>query len=62
MGDGIYDAKIIKDCYYGIVPKNARIEARKVSNYITNSKSGEGAVLDACIKILKYFFKKNILD
>ncbi len=62
MGDGIYDAKIIKDCYYGIVPKNARIEARKVSNYITNSKSGEGAVLDACIKILKYFFKKSILD
>jgi 3-deoxy-D-manno-octulosonate 8-phosphate phosphatase (KDO 8-P phosphatase) len=62
MGDGIYDANIIKDCMYGITPRNARIEAKKVSNYITMSKSGEGAVLDACIKVLKFFFKKNFID
>lgn len=62
MGDGIYDAKIIKDCLYGIVPQNGRIEAKKASNFVTNSKSGEGAVLDACIKILKYFFNNNFID
>ncbi len=59
MGDGIYDANILKDCFYGIAPKNARIEAKKSSNYITKSKSAEGAVLDACLHIKKKFFKKN---
>lgn len=56
MGDGYYDARILKDCIYGICPKNARIEAKKNSNYITPSRSGEGAVLDACIKINRKFF------
>jgi 3-deoxy-D-manno-octulosonate 8-phosphate phosphatase (KDO 8-P phosphatase) len=58
MGDGIYDATILSDCYYGISPKNARIEAKKASNYITKSSSGEGAVLDACLHVKKKFFKK----
>jgi 3-deoxy-D-manno-octulosonate 8-phosphate phosphatase (KDO 8-P phosphatase) len=62
MGDGIYDANIVKNCKYGIAPKNARIEVKKVANYITTSKGGEGAVLDACIKILKFFFKRNFLN
>jgi 3-deoxy-D-manno-octulosonate 8-phosphate phosphatase KdsC-like HAD superfamily phosphatase len=61
MGDGIYDAKIIKNCYYGVSPKNARTEAKKVSDFVTKSKAGEGAVLDASIQILKYFFKKRII-
>ena len=56
MGDGFYDAKILKECFFGICPKNARIEARKNSNYITPSRSGEGAVLDACLKIQNKFF------
>ena len=29
MGDGIFDAPLIKKAKYGISPKNARIEARK---------------------------------
>lgn len=61
IGDGIFDALIIKDCMFGIAPKNARIEARKWANYITPSRSGEGAVCDACIRINKQFFKKNEL-
>jgi len=56
MGDGYYDARILKECFFGICPKNARIEARKNSNYITPSRSGEGAVLDACLKIQNKFF------
>jgi 3-deoxy-D-manno-octulosonate 8-phosphate phosphatase (KDO 8-P phosphatase) len=51
MGDGYYDAAILAKSFFGIAPNNARIEAKKVANYITPSNSGEGAVLDACLKI-----------
>jgi 3-deoxy-D-manno-octulosonate 8-phosphate phosphatase (KDO 8-P phosphatase) len=60
MGDGIFDAKIIRDCLFGIAPKNARIEAKQWARYVTPSKSGEGAVCDACIKINKVFFGGKI--
>ena len=59
MGDGIHDAKIINASMFGIAPKNARIETKKVANYITPSNSAEGAVLDACLKINKLFFKNE---
>lgn len=56
MGDGIHDVEILKKCLFGIAPANARREAKKVADYITPSNSGEGAVLDACLKIDKLFF------
>jgi len=56
IGDGIFDAHLIKDCKFGIAPANARIEAKRFADYVTPSKSGEGAVCDACIKINKIFF------
>jgi 3-deoxy-D-manno-octulosonate 8-phosphate phosphatase (KDO 8-P phosphatase) len=56
IGDGYFDKKILKDCLYGIAPKNARVEARKNANYVTSSNSGEGAVLDACLKLISKFF------
>jgi 3-deoxy-D-manno-octulosonate 8-phosphate phosphatase (KDO 8-P phosphatase) len=59
LGDGYHDAEIIKKCFYGIAPKNARVEAKKAADYITPSKSGEGAVLDACLHIIKLFFANN---
>lgn len=56
MGDGYHDAIILKRCCYGIAPQNARIEAKDAADFITPSKSGEGAVLDACLHIIgKYF-------
>ena len=55
MGDGFFDAQILKLCSYGIAPQNARIEARESADFITPSKSGEGAVLDACLHILNKF-------
>jgi len=57
MGDGYFDAPIIAHCRLGIAPRNARSEAKKAAHYITPSKSGEGAVLDACLKIERMFFK-----
>lgn len=56
MGDGFHDAKIIKDCFFGIAPQSARIEARSAAKFVTPSKAGEGAVLDACLFIKEKFF------
>ena len=53
MGDGFYDAAILRDCFFGIAPNNARVEAKDSADYCTPSNSGEGAVLDACLKILE---------
>jgi len=56
MGDGYHDVKILKESMFGIAPNNARKEARAASDYITESNAGEGAVLDACLKIVKEYF------
>ncbi len=55
MGDGIFDAEILKNSLYGIAPNNARIEAKNSANFVTKSKGGNGAVMDACIHINKKF-------
>lgn len=52
MGDGYYDAPIIKVASLGIAPKQGRIEARASADYVTPSNGGEGAVMDACLYIL----------
>lgn len=56
MGDGIHDAPVLKDCLFGIAPANARKEAKETADFITESKAGEGAVLDACQEIKKRYF------
>ena len=56
MGDGYHDAKILKASMFGIAPKNARKEARVASDYVTESKSGEGAVMDACLEIMRRYY------
>jgi 3-deoxy-D-manno-octulosonate 8-phosphate phosphatase (KDO 8-P phosphatase) len=53
MGDGIHDAKIIKAAKLGIAPAQARVEARNSADYVTPSRGGEGAYLDACIHVMK---------
>ena len=42
---------------FGIAPNNARKEARDSADYITESNSGEGAVLDACLEINRKYFE-----
>lgn len=53
MGDGIYDAAILKSSALGIAPKQARIEARVSANYITRNEGSNGAVMDACLFIMQ---------
>jgi 3-deoxy-D-manno-octulosonate 8-phosphate phosphatase KdsC-like HAD superfamily phosphatase len=53
MGDGIHDAKIIRAARLGMAPAQARIEARRAADYVTPSRGGEGAYLDAAIEVMK---------
>lgn len=59
IGDGLYDSIILKKAKLGICPLNGRPEAIKACDFVTKSKSGEGAVLDACLFIFKKYFKKE---
>jgi 3-deoxy-D-manno-octulosonate 8-phosphate phosphatase (KDO 8-P phosphatase) len=53
MGDGYYDAPILKAAAIGIAPKQARIEARTAAEFVTPSAGGHGAVMDACMYIIE---------
>lgn len=53
MGDGIFDAEIFPHVAVSIAPQNARLEAKSNATYITPNASAEGAVLDACLFLLK---------
>ncbi len=55
MGDGHYDAKILKKVYYSISPKNALEICKNNSDYVTKSTGGNGAVYEACIHLIKKF-------
>lgn len=59
MGDGYHDTRILKECMFGIAPNNARREARAAADFVTESNSGEGAVLDACLEIVKNIFHED---
>ena len=59
IGDGYHDAKILKECMFGITPRNARKEAKDAADFVTDSNSGEGAVLDACIEIIIKYFSED---
>lgn len=48
MGDGPYDAKIIKDAALGIAPAQAWDTAIAAADYVTKRSGGNGAVMEAC--------------
>jgi len=56
MGDGIFDHYIFSKVGYSIAPANADSLAKENANYVTKRNSGERAVAEACIHILKKFF------
>lgn len=59
MGDGFFDSKILRACEFSIAPVNARKEARAAAKFVTESASGDGAVLDACLEIINRYFPSN---
>ena len=59
MGDSIFDSIVLQRVAYGIAPKNADKYAKKSSKHITTASGGDRAVSEACVFILKKFFKIN---
>lgn len=55
MGDGIFDAPLLKASAFGIAPANARKEAKAAAQFVTESKAAEGAICDACIEIQRRY-------
>lgn len=62
MGDGIFDHYVFSKVGYAIAPANADPLAKKYADYVTERNSGERAVAEACIHILKKFFDVNDLS
>jgi 3-deoxy-D-manno-octulosonate 8-phosphate phosphatase (KDO 8-P phosphatase) len=56
MGDSIFDHLIFSKVGYSIAPANADPLAKKYANFVTKRNSGERAVAEACLHILKNFF------
>ncbi len=56
MGDGMFDAQIFPYVAYSIAPANAFYLAKKTANYVTEARSGEGAVAEACCHVMEKFF------
>jgi 3-deoxy-D-manno-octulosonate 8-phosphate phosphatase (KDO 8-P phosphatase) len=52
MGDGPYDAKIIRAVGLGIAPAQAWRTAIQAADYVTQREGGRGAVMDACVFIM----------
>jgi 3-deoxy-D-manno-octulosonate 8-phosphate phosphatase (KDO 8-P phosphatase) len=57
MGDGIFDHYTMKEVGYSISPANADDNCKKYANFITKRNGGDRAVSEACLHILKKFFK-----
>jgi 3-deoxy-D-manno-octulosonate 8-phosphate phosphatase (KDO 8-P phosphatase) len=62
IGDGIFDYLVMRKVVYSIAPKNALDHVLKEASYVTKRKSGDRAVAEASIHILKKFFSKKITD
>jgi 3-deoxy-D-manno-octulosonate 8-phosphate phosphatase (KDO 8-P phosphatase) len=57
MGDGIFDHYVMRAVGYSIAPANADTLAKKNANYICKRSGGNRAVAEACLHLLKKFFK-----
>lgn len=57
MGDGIFDHIVMKEVGYSIAPGNADKVAKESANIITERSGGDRAVAEACLHIMKKFFK-----
>ena len=57
MGDGIFDHYVMRQVGYSIAPANADTLAKKYADYVTERSGGDRAVAEACLHILKVFFK-----
>lgn len=59
MGDGPYDAPIIKQVGLGIAPQQAYSTAKYNADYVTTVSGGSGAVMEACVYIMNHMRIKH---
>ena len=57
MGDGIFDAIVMKQVGYSISTSDSDINAQKISDYVTKRIGGKRAVAEACFHIMEKFFE-----
>ena len=57
MGDGIFDHYVKQKVGYSIATANSDTNAKKFSDYTTKRNGSERAVAEACLHIMKKFFK-----
>ena len=57
MGDGIFDHYVFKKVAYSIATVNADDYTKSIANYVTKRAGGDRAVAEACLHILKKFFR-----
>lgn len=57
IGDGIFDHYVFKKVLYSISTNNGDKNAKQNADFITKRNGGERAVAEACLHILKKFFK-----
>lgn len=62
MGDGIFDWITMQNCFYSISCKDSSELAKKYSDYITKSSSGNRSVSEASFHIIKNFFYKGKVE
>jgi 3-deoxy-D-manno-octulosonate 8-phosphate phosphatase (KDO 8-P phosphatase) len=65
MGDGMHDADIFEIVGYGIAPNNAFFVAKNKADFVTDARSGEGAVAEACLYVTEKFLtwiKKQLIN
>jgi 3-deoxy-D-manno-octulosonate 8-phosphate phosphatase (KDO 8-P phosphatase) len=58
MGDGIFDHYVFKKILYSISTANGDSLTKKSAKYVTKRNGGDRAVAEACLHILKKFFKE----
>ena len=57
IGDGLLDYLVMEKIGYSITPNNSSNFTKKYSNYVLRRSGGDRAVAEACLYILKKFFK-----
>ena len=53
MGDDIPDYEVMEKCGVAVCPSDASEEIKRISNYVSNKKGGEGCVRDIIEQTLK---------
>ena len=62
MGDGIFDWITMQNCFYSISCRDSSDLAKKYSNYVTKSSSGNRSVSEASFHIIKKFFNNGKIE